>query len=451
LKRAEERGTPEALRDALDAAWRADDWQAGLKVAERARRDFPRAKELHALVVRALWRAGRILEAEELARELAPKSKDRVALRMLIEIALARGELDKAAKAATELEKLKQPTVEDLYHVYAARFARSEIKGLAQALREIEKRADPANGYPESYFAEAIEGVADFLQAVGNEPLNQVTRHGAAPLTPLTMINLPSCDVFLNGHGPYRMVVDTGGSIMLSIDQAVADEAGLKSLGKASVRGVSGKQETGQALVDEVAIGTIRCKRVVARTFNVRGAVMNAADGIIGTGMFAPARMTLDFHEGQLVLEPSSAKPAAGEALDLRIIGDAKLIAPVSMEGHPALAMLDTGADAVAVSPLRLKQLFPNEPVRRVDVGIQIGVGGGDASKLAFTSGVKLVLGGRTFENYGGLGLDVLDEILSPVIGTQLDILIGMPTFRQMRRFTVDFEKCRSWVEWEAE
>ena len=55
---------------------------------------------------------------------------------------------------------------------------------------------------------------------------------------------------------------------------------------------------------------------------------------------------------------------------------------------------------------------------------------------------------GRKFENCGGVGLDVLDEVLSPVIGVQIDILLGMPTFRDMKSCTVDFAKGKMWVKW---
>ena len=59
-----------------------------------------------------------------------------------------------------------------------------------------------------------------------------------------------------------------------------------------------------------------------------------------------------------------------------------------------------------------------------------------------------LQFAGRTFENYSGLGLDVLDTLLSPILGVRTDILIGMPTFRQTRSVTIDFPACRMWVDW---
>jgi hypothetical protein len=68
--------------------------------------------------------------------------------------------------------------------------------------------------------------------------------------------------------------------------------------------------------------------------------------------------------------------------------------------------------------------------------------------KITLSKGVDLEFGGRTWENVSGLGLDVLDTILSSYLGVQCDVLIGMPSFRQMKSFTVDFPKRRMWIEW---
>jgi len=448
VERAERDHSVAAFREALDTTWRADDWQAGLKLAEQALKKKTLAQELQPRIIRALWRAGRLLQAEELASDLPTPTDDRVALRVLIEIHLARGQLERALELAAHLETLPTLTAEDLYHVFAARFTGDRLDGLADLLRRAERLTDPRHGYPETFVGEAIDGVAEFLSSVGNTPLNQIVQHGAAPMPPLVMFNLPSCDVLINGRGPYRMVVDTGGSIMVALDQTVADEIGIKSIAKASVRGVAGKTESGQALIDELQIGNIRCRRVLTRVFDVRAAIMNAADGVIGTGVFGRARLTLDFASGQLLLSPSTEAEPAGRPAELRLISDAKLIVPVKLQGQPALALLDTGADAVALSPTRLKLLFPDQELPSIRSGLALGVGSGESPSVSLGPGVNLELAGRKFSNYGGLGLNVLDEVLSPALGVQLDILLGMPTFREMRSCTVDFARCRLWIDW---
>lgn len=449
VSRAEQEGPAKALAEAFDVTWRADDWAAGAKLADLALKRHPQEPALAGVAMRALWRAGRLKDAEALVDRIPTDTRDRVALRTLIAIHLARCDRAAAGAAARRLEALEPQSAEDYYALFAARLDADELKGLDALLRRAERATDPKNGYPETLLGESIEGVADYLAAIGPEPLNQITGYGAAPMPPLVMFNLPSCDVLINGKGPYRMIVDTGGSMLLAVDTAVAEEIGLKSHGKASVRGVSGKSESEQVLVDELRIGTITCKRVFSRTFDVRGAIMGAADGIIGTGLFARGRMVLDFTTPQLIVEPSRAEPGRGQAADLRIVGDAKLIVPVTLQGGPALALLDTGADAVALAPATLTRLFPGKPIPKVQVGIGIGVGAGDKPAVSLPmDAVAMEFAGRKFPNYGGVGLDVLDTLLSPILGTQLDLLLGMPLFRDMRSCTVDFPRGKLWIDW---
>lgn len=444
---AERIGSPAALGKALDATWRADDWQAALRLARQALEAHPGEPKLRGAIVRALWRAGQLEEAERLAAKIPPDTRDRVALTSLITIHLSRGRVAQAADAAQRLEARIPATATDLYQVIGVRLAQNRLDGIAKLLRKAHRLSDPQNGYPEIYGEELLEGLADFFDAVGTEPLNQITNFGSAAMPLMPLINLPGCMATINGHGPYRMIFDTGGSITLSLDQQVADEIGIKSVAQASIRGVSGKDISGQAVVEELRIGPITCKHVMTRTFGLREQIFNAADGIIGTGIFAEARLTLNFEHARMVVAPSSAKPADGTAVDIRIIGDAKLIMPVTLHGEHAIALLDSGASLVAYSPSRLKRLFPDQPVTKLQ-GAGMGIGGGQGPTIRIGKGVDLVFADRKYENYSGLGLDVLDTLLSPILGVQTDALIGMPVFREMRSWTVDFPRCKMWVDW---
>ena len=448
VQAAESSGTVAALRRALDTAWRADDWETGLQLAERAQHKHADSDELRGMVIRALWRAGRIEPAEALARQVPSDTNDRIALRWMIAIALARGQVDVAGEWSARLGKVGPADALDLYAVFSANFAAHKYAGLPGQLRKVEQLTDAKNGYPEMYLSEAIDGLAKYLDAVGPTQLNQLACPGAVAMTPLIMTRLPSCEVLINGHGPYRMVIDTGGSVMVALDQAVANDVGLRSIAPATVRGVSGTQETGQTMIDELDVGTIKCKRVITRTFDVSAALMNSADGIIGTGIFADGRMTLDFANGQLTVAPSSADAGPGQPVDVRVVGDAKLMALVKVNDEPGVALLDSGADVVALAPSRLRELFPGQPIFSMKTPIAIGVGSDESPEVSLAGGVQLQFAGRTFDNYGGVGLDVLDTILSPIIGIRMDILLGMPTFRQTSTVTVDFPTSRMWIDW---
>jgi predicted aspartyl protease len=446
-QKAEQAGTVEAYLEALDIAWRADDWQAGITLAQAALEKHPGAAELVGSAMRAMWRGGRIREAERLAERVPADTSDRVALTLLCLIHLARGDAARAGAAADRLEAVKPESSADWAALAAVRLEQNRLERLATLVRQAERAADPNNGYPDALIAESYEGLAEFLEKVGHEPFNRIVAYGESALPVLGLVNLPSCEVLINGRGPFRLIVDTGGSIGLSLDEEVAREIGLKSVADATIRGVSGKDRSGQALVDELKLGEIRVRRVLTRIFGVRAAAANLADGILGTGVFASGRLTMDFVQARLIVSPSSEQAGAGESVELRIVGDAKLMALVPLNGESAVALLDTGADACAVAPTRLRALYPDREVRTVGAA-GIGVGQGEAAQLSLAPGVDFTLGGRKFQNFGGLGLDVLDTVLSPVLGVQTDLLIGMALFRDMKTATVDFPRCRMWVDW---
>ena len=447
VQKAERMGTVAAYRQALDVAYRADDWQAALKLARAARAEYPNDSTLVGRITRALWRAGRIEEAEQVVETIAKDTTDRVALTALIEVQLARGECAQVSRAAQRLEELGPQSALEHYYLLAVRLEEDRLEGLPSLLRRAADLVDPANGYPEIYLEEMLDGLPEFFAAVGPEPINQIGCYGSAEMPMVPVIRLPYCLATINGQGPYRLIVDTGGSITLSLDDDIARELKLKSLGAASIRGISGKQDSQQALVKELQIGEISCRRVMTRTFEMPELITVAADGIIGAGVFSRGRMMLDFEHARLVVSPSSGEAARGNRADVRIVGDAKLLAPIKLEGRPALALLDSGADIAAISPAALTELFPDREFTRI-AAAGLGVGEGTAADITLAPGVKLELWGRTFDNYSGLGLDVLDTLLSPILGVQTQVLLGMSVFRDMNSWTIDYPRREMWVDW---
>jgi predicted aspartyl protease len=448
---AETFGTADELRKALDLCWRADYWQPTPCLVHLIEQRHGDNHELLGLGIRALWRAGRLDDAVRLAEKLDVEKADRIGLRTVATIELARGNLDRAIALVDRLEKKPRLNAEDYAVVFAIRFEQDRLRELPAILRNAEAAIDPAHGYPETYLGESLGGVADFLDAIDPEPVNQIARTGAAPMPQLPVVNWPSCDVMINGKGPFRLLVDTGGSTLIALDTAAAKEAGVKSLASAKVRGVSGLSESGQALIDTLDIGTIRCERVLTRVFDVRSVAANLVDGILGTGIFANGRMTLDFQNGQLIIAESQSTAAPGKPVPLYTVSDAKLVVPATLDNEPVFALLDTGADAVVASPHKMKLMRPDRPWQKMQIDIGIGVGQGDAAGVSWGAAVDLNLAGRDCEGCVGLALAVLDDTLSPVIGVQVDVLIGMPLFREMRSCTVDYPRGKLWIDWPPE
>lgn len=448
LEALDERAPASAWCDALDAAWRADDWRAGLKLAGQARAAFPDDAHVTAAAARALRRAGRLEEAEQLADALKPLSNDPIAQWTLLTLHSARGETEPTRIAIAGLERLRKPGATELFALYSIRQEQQRLAGLPKLLERATALADPANGYPEVFIGESLEGLPDFYRRIGPQPVNEISRHGAVAMPMAQMLRLPYCEAMVNGKGPYRLVVDTGGSITLSLDTKVAEELELPSLGESSVRGVSGKQKSGQALVDVLTLGGIECRRVLTRTFDMPDALRLQADGVLGAGVFSQARMTLDFKKSQLVIGPSTDVPAAGVAGDVRLIGDAKILAGVNINDRRIWALIDSGANVAAIAPSLVADLFPGETPRRIPVGVSAGVGEGGDAGVALTRGVAIDVWGRRFDNYSGVSLGALDDPLSAYLGVQTFALLGMPILRELETFTIDYPRRRLWIRW---
>lgn len=448
FRAALESGTADSLAKALDIAYRADAWDKGLELAARARRDHPDDEALRGLSIRALWRGGRLLEAEELAGAFSPDTTSRPALTTLIQINLARGQRERAVEFGRRLEALEPRTAVELFAVASVRMLEGDHSQVVRLLKRAEALLDPANGYPETLLEESIDGLPEYFGAIGKEPINQVSGFGVAEMPGLAGLGLPACTVFINGKGPYRLLVDTGGSITVSLDTQIAEELGLPTLSTSSVRGVTGKQDARQSMIDRLVIGEIECKRVMTHVFEMPEIITGTIAGVLGTGVFGDARMTLDFGTGRMRVDASSRMKADGAEVPLRIVGDAKLMAFVELDGRPSLALLDSGADAVALSAAAAHSFFPDFQPTRLPLAQAAGVGSGAGSVMMLVPGVSLDWAGRQEHGFGGIALGALDETLNPMMGVETNILLGMPVFREMRSFTVDFPTARGWVDW---
>jgi predicted aspartyl protease len=447
VERAEQAASPAAYAEALDIVWRADDWKAGLKLARSARQRFPDDGELLGPAARALWRAGQVEEAERVAAAIKHGTDNRIALTELIRIASAGGRRAEAEQLADRLERLGPQSAAEMNAILGPRLRSGRTRNMAELARKLVPMVRDENGYPDIYLKDSIDGIADFLGAVGDEPLNQIARFGAADMPLIQLLHLPGVEGTINGKGPYRFIVDTGGSITLSLDTEVASELELKSVAKATVRGVSGKQDSGQAVIGELQVGNIRMKRVMTRIWDFPPPMKVSIAGIIGTGMFDGGRMMLDFAGAKLVVSESSDRASAGAEVPLRIVGDGKLITLIQIAGQPGAALIDSGAGTTAISPARIAELFPEKKPRRFRAPV-VGAGDDGRTSMVLAPGVDVAMFGKHYPAMPLIGLNVLDEALSPILGIQIDLLSGVMQMREMKSMTVDFTRSRMWVDW---
>jgi len=440
--------TREKLQAALDAAWRADDWETGLRLAAEARKRWPADAALRGFALRALWRGGEVEAAERLATEALPEPVPQPVLSTLIQIAGARGDEPAAEKVRATLERVGPASALDFYALAGAKLLDGPPKEVARLVTAAERALSAENGYPDTILADSLDGFAEFYGKIDDGKLNVVDALGEAPMPVYPMFGLPYCDVMVNGAGPFRMIIDTGGSILLSISPAAAEQAGLEPLAKASVRGAGGKEESWRTLTERVEIGGIRVRRVMTDVYDMP-LPGDAIDGIIGTGLFARQRMVMDFKNAKLRVSPSSDAPGAGVELWTRILGDAKLVTRVDAGGAPQIALIDSGATVCGISPVFARKLHPDDAPSDVSLG-GVGVGGDGPVGMRLGKSTALRIGERAFETVPMVEIDALDSLLSPVIGIQVRVLVGMTVLREAYTFTVDFGRTKMWVDWGA-
>ena len=449
VARARQADSIAAYADALDVTYRADDWRAARELVGQASRRFADAPMLRGRLARALFRAGDMRGAERIAGDIPLDASEPIGLRMVVQTALAQRNATRALDAAKQLERLATPTAEDLMLIFAARQAADTLREPAALLRKAVALSDPAHGYPEIYFADALDGMPEFYDLVGQRPLNLIKRHGKAPMTKAALIGLPICMLTINGAGPYPFMLDTGGSIAISIDHELAEEIGIELLAKATIHGVTGKETSHQAVLKEVRLGDIVCEQVFAHVFDVPDAI---GAGIIGTGVFERGRMTMDFANAEITVGPTSSTVAPGAELDLRIIADSKLMPIIEAHGRTVTALLDSGADGLFLSPSLMRDLFPDHNLIEAKTdqfgGGAVGVGAGSTPSIVIGPGVDITLPGKTYKAASGVAIDTLDDTLSPMLGVQTDVLIGMSALNDSRSATIDFPAGRMWIDW---
>lgn len=447
LKAWEEKQDLASAKGALDALRRADLWSEAAAVASTAMGKYPNDDELISLAARAFWRAGNVSQATGLAGKLLANSKDPSTLTFLIDLNLSKGEVEMAEALGAALLAAGPKEASDWSALIQICNAKNSNAPLAGYYRNAAKALDPSKGYPDTLMSESIDGVAEFFEKVGSKPINVLEKPGFAEMSLMSMIGLPAVECMINGKGPYRFVVDTGGSIVLSIDTEIAEELGIRSIATASVRGVNGKQESGQSIVDQLSIGSIELSHVLARTFDLPTVMRGSCSGILGTGVFSQSRMALDFQDGKLRVANSSNAAGEGRECPIRIIGDGKLVAPIRIQGEEALAILDSGASSNILAQSARKRLFPDSESRSFRAGAA-GVGSGESLSVNMAPAIKLEAFGRTYEKHAAISMDVLDKTLGPILGIHCDFLIGMPLMREMRSMTIDYKRCKMWVDW---
>jgi predicted aspartyl protease len=187
--------------------------------------------------------------------------------------------------------------------------------------------------------APALEQEADTTVSTTAEPLF------ASP-TRIDRIGRIVAPVYINGQGPFRLVVDTGASHS-TVSPQLAQKLGLEPApdSRIMLNGVTGVEEVPAVRLDVIRAGDLVIQNAQAPV--VLSTVMAGAEGILGVAGLRRERIFVDFRNDRIVISRSRGTEDLSKYLKVRgrLVAGGLLEVDARIGDVPARAIIDTGAE----------------------------------------------------------------------------------------------------------
>lgn len=209
--------------------------------------------------------------------------------------------------------------------------------------------------------------------------------------------------VYLNGLGPFRLVLDTGAN-RSAITQLVATRIGAPVLAStARLLGVTGSSTVPVILIDSMEVGDLW---LAGRKVAIVNEVFGGADGVLGADGLSDKRVFIDFRNDEIRIQHSRRKnrPRGFTRVPVELRHGHLLMFDVKVAGVRTKAMLDTGAQ-VTIGNESLREALARKSRRRAVnsiVGVTLDVQEGEAFDAPPVSIGKLTISGMqvTFADF---------------------------------------------------
>lgn len=223
-----------------------------------------------------------------------------------------------------------------------------------------------------SPFRKRSSGVLLLAVLAAGRGLALEPRHFDVPLEVPDDGGPPLVEVRINGKGPFRFAVDSGGQGQARVDRAVAERLGLPVVGEArGSDGMGGAATTMSSVrVDTLEVGGAAFTGVTALVRDYSRDGSPGPDGILCYELFADGLLTLDYPAGRLTFGSGSLPPVNGE--DVLALSAGRPIPQVALTvgGQSVPADLDSGSMGGFTLPAslagRIALLQPPAEVGRV-------------------------------------------------------------------------------------
>ena len=235
---------------------------------------------------------------------------------------------------------------------------------------------------------------------------------------------------YVNGHGPYRFMLDTGAS-HCSIAAKVAARLKLPPASSASVTVHSTTSRSGAAAVEveSFEVGSLRMERlsmpVVAETDLL---------GVIGANALIDKRLTVDVDPGRVVIASSSDSSVTGTPVQRRFGG--LLLAAGSVAALDCKFILDTGAQR-SIGNLALARRLNLADSRATDPLIVRTPGAAIAATASLPT-MPIKIGTEAAIDLA-IACAQLPVFASWELAEEPAVLLGMDYFSQLSKFAIDY------------
>lgn len=177
--------------------------------------------------------------------------------------------------------------------------------------------------------------------------------------------------VYINGRGPFRLVLDSGASTS-GITPHVAKALGLMpdALHQVLLRGVVGATPVPVVRVQTFSVGDIDFG---ATRLPIIADALGGADGILGTDGMANDRILVDFHHDLITISRSHRQPAPHGyvTIPFKLVRHELLVTDAWVGGVRTRAIIDTGGQ-VTIANLALRNALESARRQRKDRPEQI-------------------------------------------------------------------------------
>lgn len=324
---------------------------------------------------------------------------------------------------------------------------RPEMRSIRSLLLEAHVRERDFAGAAPLARALGREARARQLESFGTAPPYRLEGPGHVEVPFVATDPLPVIEVRLDGHGPYFMLIDTGGAELV-VDPVFADSLGLARFGSETGTFGGGKKRDvelshvgsltlGGATLHDLPAGLLDCSRFAGAAGGRRIA------GIVGTRVLMQFRASLDYPGHRLVLDARGAGPLPRDStrivVPMWIGGDHYLLARGGMNDAPdALWFVDSGLAGAAITAPAATLVESGIAVPDTSDAAGTGQGGGGSVKVKFFPVERFRLGGASAKGLAGF-FGPFPPTLERAFGYRIAGIISHGFLRAWR-VTLDFD-----------